>query len=204
MTPVRIIARRWQTPVPAKSAKASAYKSGWGHIVRMLQRELAMLGAKQVIVEMDIDEYDIRNDGWIRSNATPRTPGVRMFFESKHGPLTYETAAWKSWEHNIYAIARTLAAQRAIARDGCVKGDQAYQGWKALPGGGEPVAAAEWESIEAARAFLAQVAGYGLSEIKVGWDLYRLAAKRAHPDAGGSNELMAKVNRAKEYLEKQG
>ena len=202
MTPIRIIARRWQTPVPAKAAKASAYKSGWGNIVKMLQRELAMLGAKQAIVEMDIDDSDIRNDGWVRSNATPRTPGVRIFFESKHGPLTYETAAWKSWEHNIYAIARTLAAQRAIARDGCVKGDQAYRGWQALPGGSEPVAAAEWASKIKAMEFLMQTAG--ISTCRHWEDAYRAAARKAHPDVGGSEELMKKVNRAKEYLEKHG
>lgn len=201
MSTIRIIARPWQNPVPAKNAKKAAYTARWISIVQMLQHELNMIGAKEVIIEMDIDLDDIRNDGWIRSSATPRSPGVRLFFQSKHGPLTYETGAWKHWEHNVYAIARTLAAQRAIARDGCVKGDQAYRGWKALPGG-EPVAAAEWADHKAAMAFLMQVAGIsvpGTLEM-----VYRQAAKYAHPDVGGSEELMKKVNRAKEYLEKQG
>jgi len=200
MSTIRIIARPWQNPVPAKNAKKAAYTARWGSIVQMLQRELNMIGAKEVIIEMDIDLDDIRNDGWIRSSATPRSPGVRLFFQSKHGPLTYETGAWKHWEHNVYAIARTLAAQRAIARDGCVKGDQAYRGWKALPGG-EPVAAAVWLDKETAECFLRNISGWHGADWR---EAYRGAAKKAHPDLGGSVELMKKVNSAKEYLEKQG
>jgi len=30
--------------------------------------------------------------------------------------------------------------------------------------------------------------------------VFRDAAKRAHPDVGGSNDLMSKVNRAKDFI----
>lgn len=205
---VEIIARAWSRPVerPQGGSRRAPYSASWTSIVSMLRGELAKIGTRQCIVEMAVDEHDIRNDGWLRSTARPSAHGVRLSFESKHGPLCYEGCAWANWEHNVYAIARTLRAQRMIARDGCVKGDQVYRGWKQLPPGGSataPIQASEFVSVEGAMRFLCSVGdGDTLAILPADLDIvYKAAARKAHPDAGGSDAVMSKVNLARDFVE---
>jgi hypothetical protein len=203
---IEILCRPWTRPVEGRGRR-SKYSAGWTAVVAMLRGELKHLAASQCIIEMAVREIDIRNDGFIRSTARPSHPGVRLSFVGRHGPLSYETAAWSSWEHNVYAIARTLRAQRMMSIDGCVRGDQAYRGWKQLPGGGSaPIVAGEWPTVEAAMRWLCSVGnGSLLSVLPADLDaVYRAAARKAHPDAGGSNELMAKVNRARNFVASGG
>ena len=211
---VELIARTWARPVDCRAARTSPYSAKWGSIVEMLRGELRQIGASNVIVEMDVRDADIRNDGWPRSTARPNSPGVRLTFKSRHGELCYECGMWRGWEDNIYAIARTLRAQRMIARDGAVKGDQVYRGFKALPGGGEPIQAGAFATVEAAARHLC-VHGGPLPGLAIGDDLvrlviddadacrtvYRVAARKLHPDNGGTQADMAKVNAAKEMIE---
>ncbi|MFN5959198.1 MAG: hypothetical protein ACK462_14820 [Planctomyces sp.] len=199
-----LIARAWAEPIKGQGKK-SPYRAGWTSIAAMLRHELAALEVRQAIVEMNVAENDIRNDGWIRSTARPRSPGVRLFFDSKYGPLRYECATWADWEHNVFAIARTLRAQRMIARDGAVKGDQVYAGWKALPST-PATPAAEFASVRDAMRWLSSIGkGDIVSELPTDLQaVYRAAARKAHPDAGGSDELMAKVNRARDFVERVG
>ncbi len=201
---VEILCRPWTRPVEGRGRR-SKYSAGWTAVVAMLRGELRHLAASQCFIEMAVRDGDIRNDGFIRSTARPSYPGVRLSFVGRHGPLSYETAAWSLWEHNVYAIARTLRAQRMMSIDGCVRGDQAYRGWKALPGG-EPIPAAEWATVKDAMLFLCIVGKVPNECIKqVSLQVaYRDAARKAHPDAGGSDELMAKVNRARDFIESGG
>ena len=60
----------------------------------MLDRELSKLGAHSVVIELALDEGDIRLDGLPRADARPRHPGVIVSFDSKHGPLRYGTDAF--------------------------------------------------------------------------------------------------------------
>ena len=224
MNTVELFARPLSVDPPALRPRRSAYGASWSSIVAMLRRELVQLKARSAFVELQVREADIRNDGWIRSTARPGSPYVRVSFESCYGPLLYEAGTWASHEHNIYAVARTLAAQRAIARDGCVKGDQVYRGWKQLPGGGSgsahPPATGTFANREQAAEVIVRVAYPDVIEDRGHFDkimhsalgrhgyrddldiIYRSAARTAHPDAGGSNELMAKVNAARDYLER--
>ncbi len=190
---VELIARRWEKPVEGPE-KRSKYTAGWTKIVRTFRTEVAHLGATSVVVEMDLQPSHIRtSDQWIYSYARPGRPGVRATFTGTHGTLAYECATWNTHEHNLWAIARTLSAQRAMARDGAVRGDQVYRGFKAL----QPAPAAEFATVEAARNFLIVVAGVSGTDGEV----YRAAAKKAHPDHGGTEKMMAKVNRARAFIE---
>lgn len=219
---VEILCRPWTRPVEGRGRR-SKYSARWTAVVAMLRGELRHLAANQCFIEMAVRDGDIRNDGFIRSTARPSHPGVRLSFVGRHGPLSYETAAWSLWEHNVYAIARTLRAQRMMSIDGCVRGDQAYRGWQALPGGAAPITAGEWATVEAAAEFLCRTAfgselSGGTGEMKQFVDatlgrnghakdldaVYRAAARKAHPDAGGSDALMANVNRARDFIESGG
>ena len=71
-----------------------------------------------------------------------------------------------------------------------------------------PAAVQEWATVEDAARFLLGVDGFprpsddDIELVCIAPNgTYREAAKKAHPDAGGSNELMAKVNRAKDFID---
>lgn len=201
---VELIARRWENALPRSNGrKRSPYKASWTSIAAMLRHELAMIGADRAVIEMDVQESELRNDGWIRSDASPGIKAVRVYFECKYGPLRYEAETWSDWQHNVYAVARTLRNQRMMARDGCVKGDQVYRGWKALPSA--PAVDPDLATVDSAVRFLIRVAGWiERPEVPPNMDqVFRDAARRAHPDTGGSNELMAKVNAARALVERR-
>jgi hypothetical protein len=192
---IELLARPWASPVPAKNPRRSQYSASWTSIVNMLRGELREIGAAQIIIEMDVSEDDIRNDGWIRSSARPRSVGVRLTFRCRYGELCYECGTWRDWEHNVYAIARTLRAQRMIAKDGAVKGDQVYRGFKALP---EQSVASDVDSLKATLLGLA-----GLAAWTTLVDVHRSAARKCHPDVGGTEESMRRVNQIKDELERR-
>lgn len=180
----------------------------WSTTLDTLERELGHLKAKDIIVEVALDHNDIRNDGWPRSSASPRTPGVRVSFQSKHGPLSYECATYKEWEQNMRAIALTLERLRAVERYGAVKGGEQYKGWAQLPPGTgtiTPPAPSEWRSVEDAMRFLCRTAGVVEGGDTAQLDqVYRQASRRTHPDLGGSTKESSRVNAARDFIEKHG
>ncbi len=92
------------------------------------------------MLQIDIREQALRLDGGLRANARPVDfPGVRISFESKHGPLTYATDTHEFWQHNVRGIALGLQALRAVDRYGVTKRGEQYTGWKALPAGQAPL-----------------------------------------------------------------
>jgi hypothetical protein len=166
-------------------------KVDWSGTTDLLVRELRMLAAKDVILQMQVTEADIRMDGWIYAGARPQGPGVILSFESKHGPLSYPCDTYTDWQANVRAIALGLEALRKVSRYGVgVHGEQ-YRGWKALPAAisGGP------------HAILARHAGVSEDDVRRNpTKVYRLAARAAHPDAGGTGEAWAEVQGAARAL----
>lgn len=194
-------------PKPADGWSRSPFGGSYTDTLDRLEREMRHLGATDIVILVDADHSQIRNDGWPKSTMRPRTPGVIVTFETPvFGALRYESGKFNAWEQNLRAVAMTLERLRAVDRYGCTKGEQ-YTGWKALPSG---IQAGEWSNAEEAMRFITQTAGIvgtvtNLREIVSNPDAvdvwWKRAARKAHPDAGGSDELMAKVNRAKDYIE---
>lgn len=186
-------------PVPPSAMQWSRFDSSWGVTVELLGRELRMLDAKQIVVELDFNPGDLRLDGLPRANARANTPAVRVTFTSRWGPLRYETAEYRSWQDNVRAIALSMEALRKVDRYGVSKRGEQYRGWRQLTAG----STAPEDSIttrEQARAVLHHAAGLDLdAEVPVD-DLVRQAVKRAHPDTGGSEVEFRKVQRARELF----
>jgi len=122
----------WPDPI---EAKRSPFDSPWSATLNLLDRELRALGAERVIVQVALRESQIRVDGWPKSKAIAKHPGVIVAFDSKHGPLKYATAAFDRWEENLRAVALGLEALRRVDRYGISKRGEQYTGWKALPAG---------------------------------------------------------------------
>lgn len=166
------------------------------HKMDELERELSLLKATDIVIESGHDRMQIRNDGWPRGGSSPAHQDVRLYFKCKHGTLRYECNRFDKWEDNLRAIGLWLQRQRlAIEEWGIGSGGEAYRGFAALP---QATSTAEWADPDAALRWLRDIGGTASCDLR---EAYQSAARKAHPDAGGSNELMAKVNRAKEFIE---
>lgn len=172
---------------PSKRGGPYSFRAKWNDTLELLEDELTRLRATDVVISVALRPEDIRIDGWPRSNAAPpRHPGVILSFGSKHGPLRYLTDRYVDWRHNVRAVALGLQALRAVDRYGITERGEQYVGWKAIPAstGGE-----------SARALLQRLGGVdeGPADPK---SLYRRALITAHPDHGGTRELLEQVQDA--------
>jgi hypothetical protein len=187
----------------------SRFDSTWTATEQLLKRELEQLRGSDVVLEIDITERDLRIDGTLRANARPTTPAVRIAFESKHGPLTYATDAFTTWQDNVRAIALGLEALRKVDRYGITKRGEQYAGWKALPSGSGAEA-----SHMTRHAALGVLGTWGRYNSPLGpidaehvtdpdslRSLYRAAQRATHPDHnGGSRALWNQVEQAAKVL----
>jgi hypothetical protein len=101
----------------------------------LLKRELRMLGAKNIVIQLALREDQIRLDGWPKANSNPAHPGIILAFDSKYGPLKYATDTFYHFKENLRALALGLEALRRVDRYGITKRGEQYAGWKALTAG---------------------------------------------------------------------
>ncbi len=191
---------------PCRSVARSALhmRSSASVAMMKLRQELTRIHATDVVLEAGFNETQLRNDDYPRADAKPSHPRVRLTFK-KGGKLAMSMTCGgtTNWWYNVHLIAASLERMRALDRYGCIQSDEQYRGFASLPPG-VSVPVHEWASVESACRYLSTVGG-GVymgeqPDAEILDRLYSLAAKRAHPDAGGSNEQMAKVNRARDYI----
>jgi hypothetical protein len=183
-----------------KHPKSSAFKVSYGQTLNLLESELDKLNAKNIVIQVDLPESKIRNDGLPYSTANPVFQGVILAFDSKFGPLKYFTDTFNKWQNNLRAIALGLEALRKVDRYGITKRGEQYTGWKQLPAAGE-----SFFSESTAANFISTHSGYSVSEITNDKGLlrkaYYKAALKLHPDKGGTQALFDTLNKAKKILE---
>lgn len=117
----------WTGPV-TRNRPYCRFRASWSDTLVLLERETETLGARLVVLQVDATEGDIRRDGMLRANARVAFPGVRVSFESRHGPLTYATDRYDGWQDNIRAVALSLEALRAVDEFGIAGRGQQYVG----------------------------------------------------------------------------
>jgi hypothetical protein len=186
---------------PAGAHIVSRFDSPLRSTLDTLRRELEHLAAENIVVELDVREQDIRLDGYPRSNARLLSPAVRVTFDSRHGPLRYETAEYRDWKDNLRAIALSMESLRKVDRYGVSKRGEQYRGWRALPTGTDPADAIV--TREQAEAFLWTFATEDESRADVPIEVViRRAVRATHPDTneGIDPSEFRKVMRAKEIL----
>lgn len=182
-------------PVPETATrKASPFKASIGSTMQLLNKELRLLGATQVIIEADFLEGQIRLDGWPKVDARPRTPRVVLSFVHRTaGALRYPCDTYRTWVDNIRAIALCLEALRAVERHGVVRRAEQYTGWRALPASTTP-------TLTSSAALLAELSGLPAERILTDAGVFREAAraaqKQAHPDLGGTEAQFQNVQHA--------
>lgn len=164
-----------------------AFKASWHSTLDLLDRELTFLGAGHIVIEADFREHDLRLDGMPRGNARPpEFPGVRLSFESNHGPLMYATDSCEFWQHNVRSIALSLQALRSVDRYGVTRSGEQYTGWRAIE------ATAGVATVGQAQGLLSSYGGL------------RDALFATHPDHGGTSEDFQAVQKARDFLRAAG
>jgi hypothetical protein len=151
-----------------------------------LQDELDRIGARYPVVSTNLET---RLDGLPRSGqAEPSDPGVALYFDLGCKPHCMPCDTYDRVADNIAAIAKHIEATRAIDRFGVATVSEMFTGFAALPA---PGAKRPWREV------LGQKPDFFTTDPATITDLYRVAAKKAHPDAGGSDAAMAELNVAK-------
>lgn len=204
-------------PTGAEERERAAFTAGWSDTLDVLDREVHALGAEEVVLQVDASERAMRIDGGIRADAKVNGPGVIIAFESKHGPLSYACdrftgGRWRGygkdpapgWQCNVRAIALGLEALRKVDRYGIARSGEQYRGWSQLPPG-RPMGPAM--TIEEAAAFIAahtdDPAGRAhdvAADPFFALVLFKDAAKRCHPDAGGDPADFRRLTEARDLL----
>lgn len=159
-------------------------------LARLLD-ELRRLGARDVVVSSNLR---LRLDGLPYADAPKRVddPGVAVYFRLGGQPRVLACDKWTSAADNLAAIAGHIEAIRAVDRYGVGSLERAFAGYAALPDN----TAKDWRA-----AF-----GFEVHQ-PVTWNdvenAFRLAARDAHPDRGGSHDQMARLSEAKEYARRE-
>jgi len=181
--------RRKPTPFGVKYSK----------LLDDLEREMAHLGARDIVIQSYFRREDIRNDGWPRSSAAkPSDPGVILSFVRRkdNQEISFPCDTYLTWESNLRAISLTLTALRAINRYGVTQHDEQYKGWAKLPPASTSMTKKE------ALQFIHLQTGIVVDSADKLKEAYRAAARKVHPDVNnGSDGQFILLSRAKETLE---
>jgi hypothetical protein len=190
----------WTDPLtPTSVRKRSPFKAAYEDTLDLLFHEAGMLGAKLLVLQVDLQPQDIRRDGLPRTGARHGSnPGVIVSFSSKFGPLRYATDAYGDWKSNLRAIALGLEALRAVDRYGVSKRGEQYRGWTAITGG---AGTSLFATRDDAETWLRKAAAEEGIDTWSDWEgLYRALARRMHPDIAGGTDLWERLDAAAAFL----
>lgn len=198
----------WLEPVTKDRRSAYRFSAPWLSTLQLLGRETELLGAPLVVLQVDVTEGDIRRDGMLRANAKVDFPGVRVAFDSVHGPLTYATDTYGSWQANIRAVALALEALRAVDRYGVTSRGEQYTGWRAI----EAAPTSTFATADEAARWLAEQAGAPNGADGVGvqriltdpeWrrKVLHAVVMKHHPDRGGDRADWDRYEVARQLVE---
>lgn len=198
----------WDRPITKNRASGSQFRAKWDDTLKLLLREVDALGGGMVVFQVDATDAELRRDGMLRARARVDFPGVKVSFDSRHGPLTYASDAYEqryysdqaSWQVNVRAIALALVALRAVDRYGISSSGEQYRGWAAITGTGHTMSRLDAANLMAAGCDVP--AEQLLTDPAAVQAAYRALALKHHPDVrGGDADLFARLTTAREVLE---
>lgn len=147
-------------------------------------RQLRLLGATNIVISSDLRQ---RLDGLpIANQSQPPDRGVAVYFTLNKAQRVMACDRWTRIQDNLWAIAKHLDALRGQQRWGVGTLDQAFAGYAALP---QPARADDWWVV------LGIPQDATAERINERW---RELARTHHPDAGGSDAMMATINTARD------
>jgi len=153
----------------------------YGDGPRYVVDEVRLLGGRNIIISTNIP---VRRDGLPYASARePDDRGVAVYFDLNGEQRCIPCDKWKYVWENMQAVQKTIGALRGLDRWGAKEMvDAAFRGFAALPPPSE-----DWAIV------LNIPRTADLPQIE---SAYRSAAKKAHPDGGGSVDEFTKVKTA--------
>lgn len=162
---------------------------------RRLRYQLDLLSAQHVVLSTNVP---LRNDGEPRARYTIEDPGAAVYYTWRGEQYALCCDAWTRVEDNIVAIAKHIEALRGIERWGVGTIEQAFRGFKALPGPEEASQVRSqrpwWEVLEVSPEASPDVVRAA----------YRAKAHHAHPDHGGDPDTWAELQAAWQAFRQAG
>ena len=196
---IRFVAlEKWPgTQTLPSERKRSQFSAKWSTTIELLETELEHLKAREIVLQADCDQSQIRLDGHLRSDAKLRGPGIVLSFECPSGAMSFPCDRFLDWQANVRAIALSLEALRSVDRYGVTQHAEQYRGWAKLPG-----PSPEFPGVTEARAWLFRVLEIRSFEEVGGLDRLRtIGTLRFHPDRnGGDAALWKKWTAAAKWL----
>lgn len=186
----------------------SPFKSPYAKTLDLLEYELNQLAAYNVVVQVQMDRSQIRNDGWPRSDARVNGPGVILSFRgSDANDYVYPCDTFLDWRDNLRAIALALEALRKIDRYGVTRRGEQYQGFRALPPGGDEQQRTKMTADQAAAWIAEKIPGVSaeglLGSRRLFEAVFKLGQQQMHPDAGGAHEDFVMLQEAGAVLKER-
>lgn len=146
-----------------------------------LDQQLGLLAAKATLLSCNLERN--LSGAPKASQREPEDTGVALYFHLNGKPTVLACDKWDRTADNMVAIAKHIEALRGMERWGVGSLVQAFSGYQQLP------APEQWW----------QVLGVSQSASQAEIDASFMAlAKSAHPDKGGSDAAMARLNLARE------
>lgn len=195
----RPIAGDWPAHVTGPNRRSAPFRASYPQTLRLLDRELAALDAREIVIQVDVRENELRIDGMPRADARPASPRVIVRAKTRYGDLSWPCAEFGDYRDNIRAIALTLERLRMAGLYGVTSRGEQYTGWKALPAPGMTTPAMTVE--QAARFICEEQARFIIENVEIFRSWYRIAAKKMHPDAGGKTGEFQTLQEAKRILD---
>lgn len=168
----------------SRSVEPGRFTTALGAAINRVRREVELLGGTKLVISSNLP---LRKDGLPMSRAgSIGDLGVAVYFELKKKPMCFACDRWDKVDHNMQAIAKTIEALRGIERWGSGQMvEQAFTGFLALPAPEQP-----WQVL-------------GISSHATTEEIetaYRRLAAEHHPDRGGDQQQMARINTARDEL----
>lgn len=169
--------------------RGGTYGLHWDRVYRSLQDEIARIGGSNPIISTN---QPVRQDGLpYAQQRSINDPGVAVYFTRKKKQMVMAQDRFDSVAGNMRSLAMAIEGLRQMERHGgAVMLERAFDGFIAIA---PPSWKKPWREV------------FG---IKPDWKgnitaLYREKARNRHPDAGGSDDLMAELNVAFEEAKRE-
>src|SRR5271166_2344051 len=89
---------------PTAKRKAARFSAPYAKTLDDLERELNAIRARNVVIQGYWQRDQIRNDGWPRSNQSPKSPGIILTFSRDKQTISMPCDTFLHWQQNLRAI----------------------------------------------------------------------------------------------------
>lgn len=156
---------------------------GTGRVYRELERMGVPDFSAVLSTNVELNRHGVPYSG----RRAPEDPGVAIYFKLDGVPIVLACDLWDRVADNLAAVAAHIGALRGIERWGVGSLAQSFAGFMALP---ERAGHTPWWTVLGLDAPTRDRVAVRAA--------FALAARKAHPDVGGSHELFVAVTKARD------